>query len=285
MSDSLRQGKAAVLGLGVIGCRAYTRLVKAGWQVACWNRTPKGVPHEAASPEEAMEGAEIISVYLKDAPAVREVMLRIEACFKPGQWVLNHATVDLETTLWLAEHVAARGCGFLDAPFTGSRVAAENGQLVYYIGGDPDRVPELQSYLTITSKSQLHCGGVGSATVVKLATNLISACSVQAMAEALAIATRHGVGADCFIQAVSQNASASVLGSMKLPAMASGNYDTHFSLSNMAKDSRYVLALAESAGLETPAISAVSKRMNALSGEGLGDLDFSVLAKPYLEHV
>jgi 3-hydroxyisobutyrate dehydrogenase-like beta-hydroxyacid dehydrogenase len=70
---------------------------------------------------------------------------------------------------------------------------------------------------------------------------------------------------------------------MKFPFMVAGNFETHFSLSNMGKDSRYMLALAASAGVDTPAIAAVSKRMEELSADGLGDLDFSVLAKPYLD--
>jgi 3-hydroxyisobutyrate dehydrogenase-like beta-hydroxyacid dehydrogenase len=64
--------------------------------------------------------------------------------------------------------------------------------------------------------------------------------------------------------------------------MVAGNFETHFSLSNMGKDSRYVLALAESAGLATPAIQAVSRRMAELCAAGLGDLDYSALAQPYL---
>jgi 2-hydroxy-3-oxopropionate reductase len=119
--------------------------------------------------------------------------------------------------------------------------------------------------------------------VLKLATNLISACTVQAMAESLAIATHHGVSAECLMQAVSENACASALTAMKFPSMAAGDYEAHFSMANMGKDSRYMLALAESAGLTTPAIEAVSKRMGELCDAGLGDLDFSALAKPYQE--
>ena len=167
-------------------------------------------------------------------------------------------------------------------PFTGSKVAAETGQLVYYTGGDKELADGLGDYLAISSKECLHCGEVGSATVIKLATNLISACTVQALAEALAITTSHGVAADRLVEAVSRNAHASVLAAMKLPAMAAGDFETHFSLANMGKDSRYMLALAESAGLETPAIAAVSKRMLELSDAGLGDMDFSAVAKPYL---
>ena len=274
--------RVAVLGLGIIGSRACARLADAGWQVTCWNRTPQGTPHEAATPEEAIHDAGIISIYLKDVPAVREVFGRIEGFLKPGQIILNHATVDLETTLWLEEVCLAHGCYFLDTPFTGSKIASANGQLVYYIGGDQELANKLEPYLSVTSKSQLHTGPVGTATVTKLATNLISACTVQALAEALAIATHHGVSSDCLIDAVALNASASALSAMKLPLMAGGNFETHFSLANMAKDSRYMLALAEHAGLETPAIAAVSKRMGELSAEGLGNLDFSALAKPYL---
>ncbi len=276
--------RAAVLGLGIIGSRACSRLAGAGWSVTSWNRTPKGLAGEAATPEQAIEAASIISFYLKDAPAVREVAARIEAFLKPGRIVLNHSTVDLETTHWLEKLCLDRGCRFLDAPFTGSKLAAGGGQLVYYIGGDPALAAELDAYLAVTGKARLQCGAVGAATVVKLATNLISACTVQAMAEALAIATRHGVPANCLMDAVAQNASASVLTAMKFPAMAAGNYETHFSLANMGKDSRYMLALAASAGVETPAIAAVSHRMADLCDAGLGDLDFSVLAKPYLEN-
>ena len=273
----------AVLGLGIIGSRACARLHADGWQVTCWNRTPKGSAGEMATPEAAIQGASIISIYLKDAPAVREIFTQLETRLTPGQIVLNHATVDLETTMWLDEICRTCGCRFLDTPFTGSKVASANGQLVYYTGGDPALAKELEPYLNVTSRGQLHCGQVGAATVVKLATNLISACTVQALAESLAIATHHGVTADCLIQAVSENASASVLAAMKLPMMAAGNYDTHFSLANMGKDSRYMLALAQSAGLETPAIAAVSKRMEALTAAGLGEMDFSAVAKPYLQ--
>lgn len=274
--------RAAVLGLGIIGSRAADCLRGAGWDVACWNRTPKGLPGECGTAEEAVAGAPRVSIYLKDAPAVRSVVERILPELSPGAVVMNHATVDLATTLWLDRMIADAGCRFLDAPFTGSRNASAGGQLVYYLGGDPALAAEVMEYLGATSRATLPCGGVGAATVVKLATNLISACSVQALAEALAIATRHGVEADCFIRAVMENASGSVLAGMKLPTMAAGDFDTHFSLDNMRKDSSYAIELAAAAKLETPAIDAVSRRMSELCADGLADLDYSALAKPYL---
>ncbi len=276
-------GKVAVLGLGIIGGRACRRIAGAGWDVVCWNRTPKGFPNEAATPEEAVADAAIIALYLKDAPAVREVLTRVKPLLAAGKTILSHATLDLETTNWIAGLCLGRGCRFLDAPFTGSKLAAADGQLVYYIGGDPALAAELEPYLALTSRARVATGGIGTATVVKLATNLISASTAQAMAESLAIATRHGVDPACLISAVAENVSGSRLAAMKFPLMVAGDYETHFSLANMAKDGRYMLDLAASAGLETPGIAAVSRRMDELCRKGLGDLDFSALAKPYMQ--
>ncbi len=271
----------AVLGLGIIGSRAQACLVGAGWRVLCWNRTPKGLNHEMATPEEAINGAAVIAFYLKDSPALREVVGRIQPKLQAGQIVMNHSTVDLATTQWIERICVACGCHFIDAPFTGSKLAAADGRLIYYLGGDPELAAQLDGLLSATSQARLPCGPVGAATVVKLATNLISACTVQAMAEALAITTRHGVAADCLVAAVARNASGSALTAMKFPQMVAGDFETHFSLSNMAKDSRYMLALAEAAGVDTPAIQAVSRRLNELCAADLGGLDYSALALPY----
>lgn len=278
------QQKVAIFGLGIIGSRVCIHLSEAGWEVACWSRTRRDLLGEVSSPEMALKGAKLISIYLKDAPAVRHLMERIEPFLTSGQIVLNHATIDLETTLWLAEFCKGKGCEFLDAPFTGSKDAAQKGQLFYYLAGDRALAERMVDYLTITSRGHLYCGEMGTATVVKLATNLISACTVQAMAESLAIATRHGVSASCLMQAVEQNACASTLTAMKFSTMREGTFEPHFSLSNMEKDSRYVMELAAEKGLSTPAIAAVSKCMGELAAQGLGEFDYSVVAQPYLQN-
>ncbi|MBM3863995.1 MAG: NAD(P)-dependent oxidoreductase [Verrucomicrobia bacterium] len=271
----------AVLGLGIIGSRAYGRLRDAGVATSCWNRTPKHLPGEVASPEDAVREAGIIALYLKDAPALREVIGRIRGLLALGHVVVQHSTVDLETTRWLDGVCADVGCGFLDAPFTGSKLAAQNGQLVYYIGGDPALAAALDPVLAHTSRLRLPCGAAGAATVVKLVTNLVSACTVQALAEALGIAARHGVDGDCLKRAVAENASGSPLAAMKLAAMIQGDFETHFSLGNMTKDARYALQLANDADLDVPAIESVLQRMNALCHSGFADLDYAALFKAY----
>lgn len=273
--------KVAVLGLGIVGSRVRGRLTEAGYPVTCWSRSKHGLDGEKDSPEAAVEDADLVSIYLKDAPMVREVFARAKAGLKKGALVMNHSTIDLPTTLWLAEQCAAKGCDFLDAPFTGSKDASAAGQLLYYIGGDEELVEKVSDFLAVTSKGRIHCGEIGTATVTKLGTNLISACTVQAMSEALTIARKHGVKPEVFTEAAIRNGSGSPLMAMKYPGMLAGNFEAHFTMANMWKDSRYAIALGESAGVELPAISAVSARMEEMCEKGCGDEDFSAMVKAY----
>ncbi len=274
--------QVAVLGLGIIGSRVADRLAAAGYKTSRWNRTPKNHPDERPSATEAARDTDVVMLYLKDAATVRTVAAEILPILKPKAILLNHSTINLATTLWLAHACQAIGIGFLDCPFTGSRDAAATGNLVYYSGGPASLLEHVKPLLLATGKDVLPCGEVGSATVIKLATNLVSACTVQALAEALAIVTRYGVGPDHFIEAVSRNANGSPLAVMKLASMSSADFSPHFSLDNMRKDSVYALELARDKGVQTPAITTVSARMTELCEAGLGQLDFSALAKPYL---
>lgn len=271
----------AVYGLGIIGSRCADRLLENGYTVRTWNRTPKPRNDSFSDPSTTAQGADFLSFYLKDGIALREVFGSLKKRLRPDQTIMNHSTVDLDTTHWLAEQCAEVGCAFLDAPFTGSKAAAGQGALVYYIGGDPQTLEHARKVLEVTSKEIKLLGPVGSATVVKIATNLISASTVQALSEALAITNTHGIKPEVLTESIASNACGSVLASMKLPTMAAGDFDTHFSLENMLKDSRFALQLAEAEGLDTPGIRATSKAMANQCKKGHAHLDFSALFKAY----
>ncbi|MFC4993682.1 NAD(P)-dependent oxidoreductase [Rubritalea tangerina] len=271
----------SVFGLGIIGARCADNLTAAGHSVTTWNRTPKGRPDSADSPAQAAKASQLLCFYLKDGVACRETFESLRHELTPNHILVNHSTVDLETTEWLAEQCSKLNIPFLDAPFTGSKVAAQNGELVYYAAGDSTLIDTLRPILEVTSKEIIHLGSTGTATIVKIATNLISATTVQALSEAMAIAKAHGVSEQTFIPAVLSNACGSPLAAMKLPTMAQGDYDTHFSLDNMRKDSVFALELAKAAKLKTPAAEATSATMNALCEEGFADLDYSALYKQF----
>ena len=273
--------KIAVIGLGIIGSRAADCLASAGHKVTTWNRTPKKRSDFCNHLLAAVQDHDIVSLYLKDGQAIREVFATIRDALRETTLLLNHSTVDLETTLWLEAQCQQIGCSFLDAPFTGSKIAAQEGALVYYVGGDQTVLDSVRPILEATSKEIKYLGPIGNATIVKIATNLISASTVQALSEALAIATHHGIDATTFTEAVLSNACGSALAKMKLSTMAAGDYEPHFSLENMLKDSRFAIELAEKAGIDTPGIHTTSQAMQNRCKEGDEKLDFSALFKAY----
>ena len=175
------------------------------------------------------------------------------------------------------------GCAFLNAPFTGSKVAAGNASLVYYAGGDRELIERLQPFLETTSAQIMRVPSPLAATILKLTTNLITASTVQALAEGLSINAAHGIPADTYLSAIEPNACASTLIQMKGPSMAKGDYNPHFSLSNMLKDARYMLDLAQRAGLKTPGIANTADQMQKRNDLGEGESDFSILYRQFIQ--
>ena len=270
----------AVLGMGIIGSRCADQIERAGYSVIRWNRTAGKHPSQVQHPIDTAS-AQTLCLYLKDGVACREVFETLGSSLQRGQTLLNHSTIDLETTLYLAEACSQRGVNYLDCPFTGSKDAAAAGQLVYYVGGDTNTLEAHRQLLEATSKTISHIGKTGDATVVKITTNLISACTIQAISEAMAISSAFGIQADQFAEAVSNNACGSPLSQLKMPSMAAGDYDTHFSLDNMLKDSRFAIALAKQKKLITPALATTSEQMQSLSEQGYGDFDYSSLYRQF----
>ena len=146
----------------------------------------------------------------------------------PEHVILNHSTIDLATVGKLSLMCSAIGCTYVDCPFTGSRLPAEKGELVYYAGTDSSTLDRVRPVLEHSSRDILHLGGIGAGTVVKLVTNMVSATMVQSLSEALAITQAYGISPQLLGQAISRNVIASPLASFKLPLMAERNFSTHF---------------------------------------------------------
>lgn len=272
---------AGVIGLGLIGSRVVSLLRKNNYQVWIWNRSPRPEPNFLSSPREVAESADQIQIFVADGPALVSVLEQMAPALTPAHVVLNHATVSPHETRRAAEIVQSRHARFLDAPFTGSRDAAERGELVYYIGGDPAVLGEVRPLLEQTSKAILEIGDVGQATVVKLATNLIAATLVEALAEAHALLDQNGVELRKLAAALEWNVSRSVLAEMKIPGMLSGDFEPRFALKHMFKDVQLALGIANEKALELPAASAFAGAAMAGIQQGWGDLDFSVISRFY----
>src|SRR6202047_3080280 len=141
-----------VLGLGIIGSRVADNLRDRGFHVFVWNRNPRPVPNFVGAPAELAEMCDYIQIFVSDDDALLEVVKQLTPALAPRHIVIAHCTVAPHSMLAAAEIVEHRGARFLEAPFTGSREAAENGQLVYYVGGDEAALREAQPILEASAK-------------------------------------------------------------------------------------------------------------------------------------
>lgn len=275
------QESVGVIGQGIIGSRVAECLRKAGHQVYVWNRTVKPLPGFLASPGEVADLADVIQIFVGDSEALRSVIAAMKGRLESRHVIIANGTFDPETVASVYEEVRETGAAFLDAPFTGSRLAAEGGSLVYYIGGDSRVLDQVRSVLEASSKSILHLGRVGEASLIKIATNMISAATVGILSEAYGLVAAAGVNPNRLAEALEGNACCSPLVSMKLPGILAQEYEPHFSLKNMFKDAQYALGLGKQLGVAQPVLSTTASVIYRSIQEGRGELDYSVIAANY----
>jgi len=242
--------KIAVLGLGIIGSAWAKNLMADGHEVRCWNRTPKEFPNFYKSIQEAIEGAEAIFIIVADPPAVAGVLDQIEGKLGRGQLVLQSSTISARWTREFAGRVVKTGAEFLEAPFTGSKLAAEARKTVYYLGGEEALIAKARPILEPIASAIFHIGPLGSASSLKLAMNLNIAGVGQALSESLELCRKAGISDEIYFAALSKNAARSGMSDLKEPKLRKKDYSPQFSLKHMAKDLRLSLETAEELGVE-----------------------------------
>ena len=278
-----KSGKTSVgvIGLGIIGGRIAAALRRDGHFVFVWNRSPRAEPNFLSSAREVAESSDILQIFVRDGEALLEVIRSMGTALGESHIVMNHATVGPAETLEAARLVSDRGAAFLDAPFTGSRDAATEGQIVYYIGGEESVLERALPILKVSAKAILLMGPVGAATYVKVATNMISAAEIGVLSEALALLARGGVPLPRLMEALQHNVANSGAISAKLPLMLTGDFAPRFSTKNMLKDLQIALRSVEGKGIDMPVTSAAAGALMGAMQAGWGEEDFASIARHY----
>ena len=270
-----------VLGLGIIGSRVAENLRERGFHTFVWNRNPRPVPNFVGAPAELAEMCDYIQIFVSDDDALLDVIRQMAPALGPRHIVIAHPTVAPYSMRTAADLVERRGARFVEAPFTGSKMGAEKGELVFYVAGDEVALREARPILEASSKEIIEMGEIGQATVVKLATNIATAASVQALAEGLALVNHAGIPPEKFVAALQNNASYSKTLAMKLPKMIEHNFEPHFALKHMLKDMKIASQLGLSHHLELAVTTAARDRLLEQEQRGYAEEDFSVIARKY----
>lgn len=283
--------KIGFIGLGVMGMGMAANLLRKGFEVVVYNRTPgKAEPllalgaSELESPADVARAAQIIITMISNDAAIREVYFGENGIFagaRAGITLIDSSTISPTLAKELAAAADTIGAVFLDAPVTGSKPAAEGGTLVFMAGGDAGKIEDVQDVLLAMGRKVIPMGPSGSGSIAKLAHNTIVGINVVALAEGMAIAASGGIDGSSFVELVQSGGAASRAAEMKGPKLLEGNYDVQFSLELMLKDLRLSSALSDSLHVPTPLLEATKSLFQIGDAMGLSQLDMSSVGQAY----
>src|SRR6266581_2853683 len=271
-----------IVGLGIIGRGIAAHLRRKCFPVFVWNRSPRPVPNFVGSLGELAGLCNYIQIFVSDDDALFQTVEQLSEKLTPRHVVLAHSTVAPDSMRAAAETVERRGARFVEACFTGSKGAAEKGELVYYVGGTDEALREARPILEASGKEIVHIGAIGQASAIKIATNMITAASAQAAAEALALVQALGLPLEKFVEAIRANASYSGTLAIKLPKMLERDFEPQFSVKHMLKDMQIASQIALSHYLDLGVTAAARAQLVEQMQWGHGDDDYSSVVRKYL---
>jgi 3-hydroxyisobutyrate dehydrogenase-like beta-hydroxyacid dehydrogenase len=279
--------RVAFLGLGIMGSRMAANLLKANYPVSVWNRTPgkdldlvQAGAVRAANPAACAAGADVVVSMLSTPEVVEQTALSHDgflAVLQPGAFWIDSSTVNPSFSKRMAGECAARGLHFLDAPVTGSKEAAEKGQLVFLVGGSTGDLEAVRPLLEKMSKAIVHVGDSGMGSSLKVVNNMLAAQAGLAFAETLVLGESLGISHERLLDFFLGGPIASPLLNGKRAKYESLNFDPDFPLQWMQKDLQLAALTAYENRVAIPSANLAKEIYQLAARFGLADADFTAI--------
>jgi 3-hydroxyisobutyrate dehydrogenase len=280
----------AILGLGTMGNGMAVNLLKAGFSLTVYNRTPEKAQalissgaRFASSPAEAARTASVVISMLADDTASREVWMGQHGALstvKEGTILVESSTVSPGWVAELATLAREKGAELLDAPVTGSRIQAEAGQLSFLVGGDDIALNAATPVLKAMSKEIVHLGPVGSGAKMKLINNFLCGVQIASLAEGLTWIERSGLDVEKALAVLKAGAPGSPLLGAISTRMTTHDYSVNFLLRLMAKDLLYAEEEAAHCNVDLKTAEAARSLFETAAAKGLAEKDMSAVIEP-----
>ena len=281
----------AFLGLGTMGSGMARRLLGAGFALRVYNRTAARAgalgaagAFVAATPRDAAAGADAVISMLADDTASRVAWTGDEGALagvRCGAVLVESSTLSVGWVKELAAQAEAKGCRLLDAPVTGSKPQAENGELLFLVGGDAGALDSVREVLKPMSRGAIHLGPAGSGALMKLINNFLCGVQAASLAEALAMIENSGLDRTQALEVLSNGAPGSPMLKTLSARMTARDFRPNFSVNLMAKDLSY--AIAEATHLDVALKTAQAGRdvFQAARAGGWGEQDISAIIESF----
>ncbi len=268
------------IGLGIMGRGMAANILRAGFPLTVWNRTPGRADELVAagaqlaeSPADLAARSDIVISCVSDTPDVEAVLLgprgAVEGA-RAGMMMIDMSTISPQGAQQIAARLGERGIGFLDAPVSGGSEGAARGTLSIMVGGPADLLERAMPVLQAMGKTITHVGDHGAGQTVKLVNQILVVGTMLAISEALVFAQASGVDLEKTLAAVSGGAAGSWMLSNRGPQVIRRDWRPGFTIDLQQKDLRLVLAAADAVGAPMLTTSTVFHLYRTLQAAGLG---------------
>jgi len=282
--------KIGLIGLGIMGKPMAKNLLKAGYDLTVSDLNQSAVDEvvaagaKTASNREIGETCDLILTMLPNSPHVKAVMLGAEGVsnyMHAGQVFIDMSSINPVASQEIAAELAKKGVEMLDAPVSGGEPKAIDGTLSFMVGGKQEVFDKYKDVLRAMGASVVLCGDVGAGNITKLANQIIVACNIQALSEAMTLAKKAGVDPQLVFEAIKGGLAGSTVMNAKAPMMIEGNDKPGFKIDLHIKDLNNALDCAHSVGATVPMTAAVQEVFQWLHNHGYGQDDHSSIIKYY----
>merc|ERR1712066_120557 len=252
-----KEKRVGLVGMGHVGNAVANNLLRKGFVVsAITDIKPElcqGFPDSVTVVESAKEVADLSDVIVTGLPKPPHVKQMFEggsgllAGMSEGKVWIDHSTTDHEQNKVFAEALSKSGGSLLEAPITGGLEALKKGQMAVWVAGNKVAYQEVKPILTASYSSVMYTGGLGTAMIPKVLSNMLCGLQVCAMAEAMLIAKRSGIDVVDFWHAIRMSAGNSFLWETCGPNVFRGEYHDSFPIDLMCKDTQLGYEMARNA--------------------------------------
>lgn len=281
--------KIGFMGLGIMGTPMAANLLKAGYPVMVYNRSPeKAEPLVkqgaglASNPKALARAADVIIAMVTGPEALSDLLWGPDGAggaFNHSKVFINMSSVPPRYTRDLARELEPTGVTFIDAPVSGTKKPAEDGTLAILAAGPQDKVQELEPVLLAMGKKVIYCGAAGQGSMMKMFINLLLGLMMEGFAEALNFGRLGGLDLEAMLDTVSSGAMNAPMFQVKAANIRDKNYPPAFPLKHLAKDAKFVLDTAFELGAPVPAGQMLLHLYRLGVAQGWGDEDISAIAR------
>jgi 3-hydroxyisobutyrate dehydrogenase-like beta-hydroxyacid dehydrogenase len=281
--------KIGFMGLGIMGTPMAANLLKAGYPVMVYNRSPeKAEPLVkqgaglASHPENLAKAAEVIIAMVTGPEALHDLLWGANGAGKAlnsSKTFINMSSVSPRHTRELAAQLEPTGALFIDAPVSGTKKPAEDGTLIILAGGPQDKVQELEPLFGAMGKKVVYCGAAGQGSMMKMFINLLLGMMMEGFAEVLNFGRLGGLSVPAMLDTVFSGPLNCGLFQMKAPNLEKKSYPTAFPFKHMTKDIKFVLDTAYELKAPVPVAQTLLHLFQSGVAQGWGDEDISAIAR------